>query len=390
MLQQDVAAVEPAATATTTTTPFSTESVAVEPALLAAVSTKFDASIYASAAEQKADEEAAVKALVAATGGKVRCPSTLPDRKIKAAERKVKQWKAAKALEAQRAGLSAAAVAAAQASTIINIETHWHTYLLANGAGNVTEAQVTDQMNVLNAAYNTTGFNFSLVAATRRILTDSTRYTAGPNTAGEQLNKRVRVGGAAVLNIYTWAPGGGLLGWATFPSSYKGNPSNDGVVVLFSSLPNGTASAYNLGDTLVHEVRGACDTREAVWERAGGGRQAGRDGMGWGGGGGGGPGCAVPTPCASGHGIVQAGDTGARLVAIRLVTMQGALLQALACLVHVQHLPPSPPMPMPCKQLPLIASAAVTALFPLHVPRWATGWGCSTPSRAPAPPPTTR
>ena len=119
--------------------------------------------------------------------------------------------------------------------------------------GDIPESYITGQMEVLNAAYASTGWSFTLASIDRT--TNSTWYTAGPGTSAEgQMKNALRKGTADDLNFYTNNPGGGLLGWATFPSSYAGNPKNDGVVALFSSLPGGSAAPYNLGDTGTHEV----------------------------------------------------------------------------------------------------------------------------------------
>jgi hypothetical protein len=118
--------------------------------------------------------------------------------------------------------------------------------------GNVPLSQITAEINVLNNAYAPSA-SFTLVATDRT--TNATWYGAGQgSTAERNMKAALRRGTADDLNIYTLNPGGGLLGWATFPWSYSGAPSQDGVVVLFSSLPGGTAAPYNLGDTATHEV----------------------------------------------------------------------------------------------------------------------------------------
>jgi Pregnancy-associated plasma protein-A len=143
------------------------------------------------------------------------------------------------------------------ASTIpAAISVYFHVINKGSGIanGDVPSGQLDDQINVLNAAYAGSNFSFVLAGTTRT--TNTTWYTAGPGSQAEaQMKAALHAPNLKnVLHIYTNNPGGGLLGWATFPWNYNSSPTNDGVVILYSSLPGGSAAPYNLGDTATHEV----------------------------------------------------------------------------------------------------------------------------------------
>jgi hypothetical protein len=116
--------------------------------------------------------------------------------------------------------------------------------------GNIPDSMINAQLNVLNAAYNGTGFAFTLASIDR---TNSRQWFTG--CYGNQNFKRdLAVDVPHTLNFYTCKPRGNILGYAYLPQSYSEDNWHHGVVVLYSSLPGGTASPYNLGDTGTHEV----------------------------------------------------------------------------------------------------------------------------------------
>jgi hypothetical protein len=160
-----------------------------------------------------------------------------------------------------RQRLSGMGVSALAAPGSIGIPVYFHVINKGTGIanGDVPSSQIDAQIDVLNDAFAgltggvPTPFYYYLAAVDRT--TNTSWYTAGPGTAAErQMKQALRQGGADALNIYSSSPGGGLLGWATFPSSYRRRPWDDGVVILYSSLPGGGAAPYNLGDTATHEV----------------------------------------------------------------------------------------------------------------------------------------
>lgn len=134
------------------------------------------------------------------------------------------------------------------------IPVYWHVIRSGTSAaqGNLPQSQIDAQIAVLNDAYAPWGWSFNLVSVDRT--TNNNWYTCSGGNCEKNMKNALRKGSADDLNIYSNNMGGGLLGWATFPSSYASQPKQDGVVLLFSSVPGGSAAPYNLGDTGTHEV----------------------------------------------------------------------------------------------------------------------------------------
>jgi Pregnancy-associated plasma protein-A len=142
-----------------------------------------------------------------------------------------------------------------------NIPVYFHV-ITNHGKGLVPDGVINQQMRVLKQAYEgvpggvNTGLHFRLAGVDH--VDNRDWYLAGPGDPAErQMKKALRIGGAEALNVYTTGmpKGSGLLGWATFPSSYATSPDMDGVVLNYRSMPGGPyGTAFSLGGTLTHEA----------------------------------------------------------------------------------------------------------------------------------------
>lgn len=159
------------------------------------------------------------------------------------------------AYEAQfRAALSRRALPAKPLA--VNIQVYFH--VVTNGTqGQLSDTTLRQQLRVLNDAYRgveggaVSPFTFTL-AGTQRV-NNARWHNAGIDVAAQEMRHALHKGNKRTLNIYfTGLPQ--WLGYASFPNSVTTNPLDDGVVINYRTVPGGSRTNYNEGDTVPHEV----------------------------------------------------------------------------------------------------------------------------------------
>ncbi|MEW2377099.1 zinc metalloprotease [Micromonospora sp. NPDC047812] len=158
----------------------------------------------------------------------------------------------------ERARFRAGAGASTMAATVtIPVVVHVIQENSTRAGGNIPDSMINSQISVLNQSFSgatggaSTAFSFQLQTINR--VTNPSWYPIVQGSSAERSMKTsLRTGGKNTLNIYLGELSDSLLGWATFPT--RKLSSMDGVVVLSESLPGGTATNYNQGDTGTHEV----------------------------------------------------------------------------------------------------------------------------------------
>ncbi|KAF8761870.1 metallo-protease [Rhizoctonia solani] len=167
---------------------------------------------------------------------------------IRLATRSYEQVKIDEASFQEKKNLSKAKQSALNLNVVIPV--HWHAIQSGDSLaeGHIPESQVIDSIKVLNEDYATTGFSFKLESA--NYVTNATWFeAAGPDTDypervyQTEMKGKLHQGNATTLNIYTVGftniSDPRLLGYATFPKSYIMDPLDDGVVILYSTVPGG-------------------------------------------------------------------------------------------------------------------------------------------------------
>lgn len=136
-------------------------------------------------------------------------------------------------------------------NTPIEVEIVVHVIQTIDNSGFISESVLQRQLLVLNNNFSNTLFTF------RHTSTDYTKNNDWyfnvdiGNTQEIEMHKALSVNPQKVLNVY-FVGNSEYLGYAQFP--WENKSEFDGVVIYNESVPGGSATDYNEGKTLTHEI----------------------------------------------------------------------------------------------------------------------------------------
>ena len=179
-------------------------------------------------------------------------PTGRPGFGCAAPEPTAEQLEVSAAMAIQEAQMSHEQRRAAQAA--VNVEVYFHVVAASTSLadGYITQKMASDQFKVLQDTFAPHGLTFTL---------KNTTWTVNKSWAsdGDELamKKALRKGSYKTLNIYFLKDASGAFGYCYFPTRAAAGSSDfylDGCSILFTTVPGGSATNYNLGYTVTHEV----------------------------------------------------------------------------------------------------------------------------------------
>ncbi|KAH7026627.1 extracellular metalloprotease [Microdochium trichocladiopsis] len=160
---------------------------------------------------------------------------------------------AASSMAVAEAEMAASGSMSIQATIEVDVYFHVVSAGSSLSQGNVPDSQLAQQLVVMNNAYAPYGIHFNLRG------TDRTVNSAWARDGDEIAMKRaLRKGTYSALNLYFQQNlGGGTLGYCYFPTTVSSGSTayiQDGCSILYSTVPGGTSTGFDLGQTVTHEV----------------------------------------------------------------------------------------------------------------------------------------
>ncbi|KAK4164361.1 hypothetical protein QBC43DRAFT_378767 [Cladorrhinum sp. PSN259] len=144
---------------------------------------------------------------------------------------------------------------AKRAITYVDIYFHVVASSTAASDGYLSDSLLTAQLNALNAAYAPHQYQFVLKGTDKTVNAQWAKDSNGYETT---MKKALRKGTYSALNIYFLKDMGSNLGYCYFPTTGATTGSStlikDGCTVLYSTVPGGPLTNYNLGHTATHEI----------------------------------------------------------------------------------------------------------------------------------------